>query len=42
MMKLRSQIKACLMHIYDKTRINSIARKSMLLRRYVLVICDKS
>ena len=44
-MKLRSQIKACLMHIYEKLAYidsKSIGRKYMLLHIYVLIICNTS
>ena len=44
MINLRSQIMACFVHIEaNKTESKSIARKStMLLHRYVLIICNKS
>ena len=44
-MKLRSQIKACLMHIYEKLAYidsKSIGRKYMFLHIYVLIMCNTS
>ena len=45
MMKLRSQVKACFVHIEEKTRINWIVNLSLEILyfySYVLIICNKS